>query len=260
MNVKASVNYHVESLLPQAFLFDVDGIEGNLVSPELSPTKVNVTDVREHPNTVNFNNDGITFETFESKVKSFAHNKGWTESYNREIVALLNDSIGASEVLVFDHTVRIDDLDATRKPARDVHNDYSSQSANQRLVDLVGPQKAAEYQQGSFAFVNVWRPIENIIKTSPLGFIRPSSMQRNDWLNIELIYPNRQGQILGVLANPKHDWFYRSNMTPNEVIIFNIYDNKGRPHLAHSALDIVKQESPDRPRKSIETRTLVRYA
>lgn len=259
MKVKASVNYHVESQKPQAFLFDVDGIDGNLVSPELLTTDVDVTDLRNHRGSVGFDTDGISFETHKSQITSFEQSENWRPTYDREISALLQRKIGAKEVLVFDHTVRIDDADASRKPARNVHNDYSSQGAHQRLVDLIGNQKAAEYQQGQFAFVNVWRPIEQTIVTSPLGFIRPSSMSLNDWLNIELIYPDRKGQILGVTANPKHDWFYQSNMTPNEVIIFNIYDNQGRPHLAHSALDIANQSKADVPRKSIETRTLVRY-
>ena len=85
-------------------------------------------------------------------------------------------------------------------------------------------------------------------------------MSQQDWINIELIYPDRKGQILGVKANPKHEWFYFSDMTPDNAIIFNIYDNKGRPHLAHSAIDIVEKHPVILPRKSIETRTLVRYA
>ena len=84
------------------------------------------------------------------------------------------------------------------------------------------------------------------------------------YLNIELIYPDRRGQILGVLHNPKHEWFYISDMTPEEVIIFNIYDNKGRAHLAHSALDGLSEKhssagAQNAPRKSIETRTLIRF-
>ena len=90
-------------------------------------------------------------------------------------------------------------------------------------------------------------------------------MASNDWMTIELVYPDRVGQILGVASNPGHEWFFQSKLTPDEVIIFNIYDNRGRPHLAHSALDIVAVDSVEPsdarlPRKSIETRTLVRYA
>ncbi|MFW8591335.1 CmcJ/NvfI family oxidoreductase [Glaciecola sp. 2405UD65-10] len=259
MNISATVNYHIKSNTSQAFHFDVDGIDGNLISPELVTTEVKVKDLRGQTDAVNFNDNGITFKTFPSNISAFDDSDAWHKQYNQEISQLLKSEIGASEVIVFDHTLRIDDPDALRRPARNVHNDYSSDGAEQRLVDLLGSEKANEYLQGSFAFVNVWRPIENIITSSPLGFIHPLSMQQDDWMDIELVYPTRHGQILGVAANAKHEWFYQSNMHPDEVVIFNIYDNQGRAHLAHSALDLINQAPTSVPRKSLETRTLVRY-
>ncbi len=259
MTIKATVNYHVKSQQSQAFHFDVDGIAGNLLSPELVETPVYVQDLGDGAYPVNFNDDGILFTHSPSSVSHFSNTSDWQTAYETEITELLKHSIHAQEVYVFDHTLRIDDPKATRKPARNVHNDYSSQGAHQRLADLMGTQKAREFQQGHFGFVNIWRPVEHPIITSPLGFIKPSSMQADDWMNIELIYPDREGQILGVAANPNHQWFYQANMQPEDVIIFNIYDNRGRPHLAHSALDIIGQPDSPIPRKSIETRTLVRY-
>ena len=44
--IKASVNYHIKSEQPQAFQFDVDGIVGNLISPELVAKEVKVNDLR----------------------------------------------------------------------------------------------------------------------------------------------------------------------------------------------------------------------
>ena len=259
MNIRASVNYHIHSDTAQAFRFDVDGIVGNLISPELATDEVKVQDVRSQDYALNFGNDGILFADSHSVITDFDKCSDWQTQYNQEIVDLLAQQIDAHEVIVFDHTLRIDTVDAVRKPARNVHNDYSTQGANQRLIDLIGSERATEFQKGRFGFVNVWRPIERAITSSPLGFIHPRSIEPKDWMTIELIYPDRKGQILGVGANPKHEWFYQSNMTPNEVVIFNIYDNRGQPHLAHSALDIANQPDNSPPRKSIETRTLVRY-
>lgn len=76
---------------------------------------------------------------------------------------------------------------------------------------------------------------------------------------LDLIYPDRQGQILGLARNPEHEWLYQSRMTPDEVAFFNIYDNRGRPSIAHSALDMVEDQCVTSIRKSIESRTLVRY-
>jgi hypothetical protein len=259
MQDAATVNYHIRSAEPQAFRFDVDGVIGNLVSPELVATKVKVHDLRHGALNVGFESDGITFEKHMTDVQDFEASTGWQDAYDQELRALLQATIGAEEVIVFDHTVRVDDPNAERRPARNVHNDYSRSGAEQRLIDLVGDERAAAYRAGHYGFVNVWRPVEHTIRTSPLGFIRPSSMKVEDWMTIELIYPDRLGQILGVAANDDHQWFYMSEMTPDDVAIFNIYDNKGRPFLAHSALDMDESQNVQTPRKSIESRTLVRY-
>jgi|GEM_PF-355059 len=260
MQASATVNYHIKSTEPQTFQFDVGGIIGNLLSPELVPTKVNVLDLRDNLSTVNFDDDGITFENYASRIRSFDSSENWKATYENELSSLLKDKVNAQDVIVFDHTVRIDDPSAERQPARNVHNDYSQSGAEQRLIDIVGKEEASLFQDSHYGFVNVWRPVDHIIKTSPLGFIRPSSMRADDWMTIGLIYPDRLGQILGVAVNEEHEWFYLSDMIPDEVAIFNIYDNKGRPHLAHSALDMDNENKVPFPRKSIESRTLVRYS
>ncbi|NRA28926.1 MAG: hypothetical protein HRU11_01600 [Parvularculaceae bacterium] len=259
MSVPASVNYHIKSDAPQAFRFDVDGIAGNLVSPELLTHAISVQDIRDGQFQPDFETDGIRFVDEPSQVESFDSSTSWQTVYDDELERLLKDQIGAAEVIVFDHTVRIDDPDAVRRPARNVHNDYNRAGAEQRLIDIIGAERSTDFHQSGFGFVNVWRPIGAVIESSPLGFIRPQSMVPTDWMDIGLIYPDRFGQILGVAANTAHEWFFRSRMTPDEAVIFNIYDSKGRPHLAHSALDLPGDENAARPRQSIESRTLVRY-
>ena len=260
MHIDASVNYHVKKPTPQAFKFDVDGIIGNLISPELVTTDVKVADLRDGNFKPNFQRDGIEFIEKASGVSDFESGGDWTSIYEQELTDLLKSRIGAKEVIVFDHTVRVDDPDAARRPARNVHNDYNEAGAKQRLVDLAGEDQAEVFSKAGYGFVNVWRPIENTIKSSPLGFIRPTSMQPDDWMDIDLIYTDRLGQILGVAANEAHEWFFKSHMTPNEAVIFNIYDSAGRPHLAHSALDLPSDVHASPPRKSIESRTLIRYS
>lgn len=258
MRQTATVNYHVKSPLPQAFHFDVGGQIGNLVSPELDRTTIDVVDLRHAPGGVAFETDGITFENHVSVVKDF-EGSTWRETYDAELTSLLKNTLGVEEVVVFDHTVRTDETKAERKPARNVHNDYSESAAQKRLVDILGKKRARLIGRGRYAFVNVWRPVERAITTSPLGFIRPSSVNPEDWMPIELIYPDRRGQILGVAASRTHEWFYLSGMTPDEVAIFNIYDSSGLPFLGHSALDMPGDSEATVPRKSIESRTLVWY-
>ncbi|WP_300033393.1 CmcJ/NvfI family oxidoreductase [uncultured Roseobacter sp.] len=258
MTSSATVNYHVHKDERQCFELDAGGIAGNLISPELAPTRVSVADMRAEAEPVRFERDAVEFAQAPGAVRDFTGDS-WKDLYDQELTALLMDRLGVQEVVVFDHTVRIDDPKAIRKPARNVHSDYSEDGAKHRLIDLLGTEKAAEWSGGHFAFINVWRPVEHPINSAPLGFVRPSSVASDDWILLDLIYPDRKGQIMGLVGNPAHAWVYQSKMTPDEVVFFNIYDNQGLPSIAHSALDMVEDPNVTTIRKSIESRTLVRY-
>ncbi len=258
MSRTALVNYHIHADTRQAYHIDAGGVVGELLSPPHAVTEVKLNDIRQDKQ-VSFPADSVAFLTAPSDVSSFDGSNDWQEVYNRELTSLLTKELNAKEVVVFDHTVRIDDPNSTRKPARNVHSDYSPEGANQRLVDLLGAEKAPEWAKGHFAFINIWRPIENPINSAPLGFVRPSSVQDEDWLLIDLIYPDRKGHIMGLVANDNHEWIYQSKMSPEEIAVFNIYDNRGLASIAHSALDMVEDAHVNIPRKSIESRTLIRY-
>ncbi len=258
MQATATVNYHVASPEEQAFHIDAGGESGRIIAPVLAATEIKVHDVRNGTK-VDFARDSFTFVESRSAVDDFTAPDDWKQTYDREISDLLARQIRAKETIVFDHTVRIDDPNATRKPARNVHSDYSAPGAHQRLRDLLGEEKAQEWATGHFAFINVWRPVAHPINSAPLGFVRPQSVANEDWLTIKLIYPDRIGSIMGLVAKDGHEWVYLSKMTPHEVALFNIYDNRGKPSIAHSALDMIEDHSINVPRKSIESRTLVRY-
>lgn len=253
-----SVNYHVHKAERQAFEIDADGIVGKLVSPELAPTEIAIRDTKAGEAQVTFAQDSVGYETYPSKISDFS-STDWRDTYDAELTDLLRRKLNALEVVIFDHTVREDDPNSDRKPARNVHSDYSAEGAEKRLLDILGDTRAKEWSSGHYAFINVWRPIGAPINSAPLGFVRPASVRQDDWILIDLIYPDRRGHIMGLAANPSHEWVYRSKMTPEEVAIFNIYDNRGRASIGHSAIDLVEDARITSIRKSIESRTLVRY-
>lgn len=257
MPKQGRVNYLTHKPERQAFHIDAGGVFGKLVSPELQKTTISLRDMRQE--TVEFAADSIGFLNTPSQVADFEAD-GWQETYDTELTSLLTTQIGAQEVIIFDHTVRVDDPNAQRRPARNVHSDYSKDGAESRLVDLLGAEQAAHWSKGHYGFVNIWRPVTDPINSAPLGFVHPNSVAEADWLLVDLIYPDRRGSIMGLAANPEHDWIYWPKMTPDEVAFFNIYDNQGLPSIAHSAVDRVEDPSITTIRKSIESRALVRYA
>ncbi|MEO0567865.1 MAG: CmcJ/NvfI family oxidoreductase [Pseudomonadota bacterium] len=253
-----TVNYHIHKPERQAFEIDAGGVVGRLISPELVETEVQMRDVRKGDAKVSFEKDSVAILSSPSNVRDFGQD-AWQDTYDTELSALLSKEVGAQDVVIFDHTVREDDPNSDRKPARNVHSDYSPEGAEKRLVDILGPDRAAQWAKGHYAFINVWRPVGLPINSAPLGFVRPSSVAAEDWIEIDLIYPDRKGHIMGLAANPAHEWVYQSKMTPDEVAIFNINDNSGLASIGHSAIDLIEDPSITRVRKSIESRTLVRY-
>ncbi|MDC0659372.1 CmcJ/NvfI family oxidoreductase [Leisingera sp. SS27] len=259
MQSTGSVNYHVHSDTRQAFHIDAGGVTGKLISPELAATVIDVKDVRMGDAAVRFAVDSVGFLRAPTKVTNFTAGELWKAEYDRELTDLLKQEVEARDVVIFDHTVRVDDPNSDRKPARNVHSDYSPEGAQQRLIDILGAEKAEDWSAGHYGFINIWRPVDASINSAPLGFVRPSSVEEEDWVLVDLIYPDRLGHIMGLAANDGHEWVYQSRMAPDEVAYFNIYDNRGHPSIAHSAIDLVEDASVHSIRKSIESRTLVRY-
>lgn len=254
-----SVNYHVHSDERQAYVIDAGGVSGEIVSPRHDLRQISLRDIKSKEADVSFAKDGLCFARVPSQEQEFSSDGNWVTRYDQELQTLLADQIDAQECIVFDHTVREDDPSSPRRPARNVHSDYSPEGARQRLIDILGQEKAAEWSSGHYGFVNVWRPVGQPINSAPLGFVRPNSTKDDDWILIDLVYPDRRGHIVGLVANDAHEWVYASKMGPEELVFFNIFDSDDLPSVAHSAVDLVEDPSVTTIRKSIESRTLVRY-
>jgi hypothetical protein len=197
-------------------------------------------------------------------VKDFMDDEEVTSVYYAEMERLVRRATGASEVLVFDHNIRIDDGTGTagsRIPVRIVHNDYTEGSGPRRLEALLGRERAAARLRKRFAVVNVWRSIEGVVETAPLGLIDAASVRRSDLVATDLVYPDRVGEIYEVAGNPAHRWFYFPRMEEGEVLFIKGFDSRSdiARFTPHSAFDDPDTPADAPPRKSIETRSLVFY-
>ena len=111
-----------------------------------------------------------------------------------------------------------------------------------------------------FAVINVWRPISGPVQESPIAVCDARSIAQSDWVESDLKYRDRTGEVYSITFNPHHRWFYFPQMQRDEAILLKCYDSKddGRARFtAHTAFDD-PTSPPDAPaRESIETRTLV---
>jgi hypothetical protein len=133
MTRTGTVNYHVHKPERQAFEIDAGGVVGRLISPDLVATLVAVNDVRSGGARVAFEKDGVAFANAPSAADDFS-GSDWQKTYDAELAKLLTSQLGAKEVVIFDRTLREDNPSSARKPARNVHSDYSVEGAQRRLV------------------------------------------------------------------------------------------------------------------------------
>lgn len=75
---------------------------------------------------------------------------------------------------------------------------------------------------------------------SPLAICDAQSIDADDFVASDLIYPHRRGETLAIKFNPRHQWFYFPQMQPDEAVLLKCYDSAddGRARMtAHTGFD-----------------------
>jgi hypothetical protein len=215
---------------------------------------------RLHAADFTLDRNGFALRLAPSAVRDFTDETEVTGAYYREAERIVQAELGATSVVVFDHTIR--GPNRARDPVLRVHNDYTVRSAAQRVRDLL-PQDAEALLRNRFAVVNLWRPIGRPVVASPLALCDAASFTYADLIPTDLVYSDRIGETASVRFNPSHRWVYFSGMRPDEVLLIKCHDSAtdGRARLSfHSAFADPTTPADAPPRESIELRTLVFFS
>ncbi|PNP60305.1 hypothetical protein THARTR1_00329 [Trichoderma harzianum] len=230
------------------------------------PTYVTIRDVAGEEDKYTLDKNGFQFHRHTSIEKDFLDDDQIKAQYYSETEQLLKDVTGASKIFIFDHTIRRHNPDdstgttdaALRGPVQRVHIDQSYTAAASR-VPFHLPEEAEELSKGRVQIINVWRPIKQV-QRDPLAIAEADSVAEEDLVPIGLIYPNRNGETLSVRYNEGHKWFYKSGLTPEEVLLIKCFDSKtdGRARrVPHTAFVDSTSPAGAPTRESIEIRALV---
>jgi len=229
-----------------------------------TPTLVRIRDARRAAGALSLDQHGFELRRRATAVRDLHDDARVRAVYYPEMERLVRAATGAARVVVFDHNVRVDGgagEGASRVPVRIVHNDYTERSAPRRLRDLL-PEQAARLPGRRFAVVNAWRPIVGPVRRSPLALIDAQSVAPEDLVAVDLVYPDRTGEIYEVAASAAHRWFYFPLMRSDEVLLIKGYDSldDGRARFTpHTAFDDPATPAGAPPRRSIEIRSLVLF-
>jgi hypothetical protein len=237
-------------------------------SAEYDACTVPICDLRPCADNLSLDREGFVLLTHRSKVTDFYDEKQLRQIHYPEVERLIATATGGQRVVIFDHTVRrrvVDKLDRTpgvaRQPSAHIHGDYSEGSGPQRVRDLMG-EEAETLLRRRFSIVNVWRPIRGPLRDAPLALCDATSVEYEDFVATDIVYPDRTGEYLGVTYRPSHRWFYAPDMLEDEVLVFKCFDTAidGRARFVpHSGFVDPTAPADVLPRESIELRALVFY-
>lgn len=260
--IRAKLNYIVDTGKPPVAIIDWPEMEHTANPPQYETHEVMIRDGRPLKDTFSLDVHGFVFADQPTSVTDFTDEAQRKNTYDREIQELIKKNSGASEVVVFDHTLRVGD-EATRTaikaraPVRGVHNDYTENSAPRRLRDIVGDDEAEKRMRKRFAIIQVWRPIRGNVFADPLAISDGRSIPREGFILNTRRYRDRTAETYHIAYNPTHEWFYFPEMTRDEALVFKVYDsdNSVTEFTAHTAFEDPNTPPNAPPRESIETRT-----
>jgi len=224
--------------------------------------EVVVHDARGKEDTIGLDKTGFQFIKHVSKEKDFLDEEKIKGQYYKEVEDLLKKETGAKRVFIFDHTIRRNYDSSTptsRGPVKRVHIDQTYAASVERVRLHLGDE-AERLLKSRVRLINVWRPIANPVAHNPLAVANFFSLdQEKDLVSTRHIYPQREGATFSVRYNPKHEWYYLADQTPEEVTLIKCYDSdEDRARLTpHSAFSDSTSPASAPDRQSIEVRALV---
>ena len=227
--------------------------------------EVAIHDARPIAEQLDLDRHGFALLSRETAVRDFYDDDELRRVYYPEMERLVAEATGAAKVVVFDHTIRVEDERKqterkVRAPVSGVHNDFTIRSAAQRVRDLL-PKHEAQARLGKrYGSINVWRPIVSPVENKPLVICSYDSIDDADLIPAERHYPDgRIGGIYYLAHNPAQRWFYFPRMQGDEVVLLKCFDSltDGTARwTAHGSFDDPNRPPDAKPRESIEIRTL----
>lgn len=269
--VRATFNYTKDvKQLTEIYFYESDKAK-DVHEPGDDPHEMTVTNGWDMVDSFTPDKSGFSVHDFKTDYNEWEDDEAVREKFYPEVVEFLKKSVGASRVLVFDHTIRThanaakkltqETNTSQRAPVMLVHCDYTAESGPLRVRQLL-PDEAEELLTRRVAFFNVWKPIHRVVEERPLAMCDCNSAPMDDFFKLYLRYRDRTGENYVMRHSNKHKWWYFPKITPNQVILLKTYEseNDGRARfVGHSAFQD-PTSPPDAPiRESVEIRTICFY-
>lgn len=198
--------------------------------------KIRIEDARLRAQLPSLDREGFALFPHKSAVSDFGNQEELARIYPQEIERLVLDLSGADHVAIFGRGVlRFGEHDLPEssrfhvmRPARLIHTDISD-STVAALKESSRPRENGRPIR-RYAHYNIWRVLTPPPQDIPLAVCDARSISTADLIDADLITdtpgsPESSVVLVLLRYNPRHRWWYFSNMERDEVLVFKSYDS-----------------------------------
>ena len=124
---------------------------------------------------------------------------------------------------------------------------------------------------------STWRPLVPVLEDRPLALCDYRSVNPEDFLEADRVFPDRVGEVYYLKYSEKHRWFWLEHQQPCEPFVFVMYDTMPGNHAKckiyligvlcwyvnelsdcpHVSFHNPRASPHSEPRRSVETRSIV---
>jgi hypothetical protein len=239
---------------------------------QFGPFSKNVKDGRKRLSELSLFDNGFILadHPIGGVVDNFYDEEHMRAAYYPSVKSLVKSLLPeAKAVFPTNHIPRNEGDDAYLPPHHLVHNDFTEVFLEKLCTKF--PKMASELRQNRVVMLNLWRPtaatVQKPLRRNPLALCDRQSISQADLVPTILASYGTDENPLSVNKlttftskhNEAHQWYYFSDLTRDEVMVFVTFDSHPDgdtfiPTL-HTAIDLPGQEQ-EPPRESCEIRVL----
>ena len=233
--------------------------------PPTEPRMLEIYDARPEIEQFTLDENGFCFASHPLSVLDYFSHAIVRQSYYSQCAELVSRVTGANYTVAFDHNIRDEGLVARAgvdTPVRLAHNDFT-QTSSEDCFQRVLPKTTESPPVNRYVLINVWRPLLGPVDDMPLAVCDAQSLESEDFVETDFIYPDRTSEIYSVKANPNHQWYFLDKMNTDEVLLFKCFDSDpsaAARFTAHTSFRDPRSRPNTRPRRSIEVRTIACFS
>ncbi|KAI7478522.1 hypothetical protein KC351_g8133 [Hortaea werneckii] len=234
--------------------------------------KETIRDIRSIDRPFNLDKNGFKFVRAGTSFTNWSSQPDIAKHYLQEMeTLLLREMEEVDEVQFYDARIRQSGDEGLRVEglsfnpfAKQVQRDNTDISCMEKIRNLTD-LKADFLLRGRSRIINIWRPIKHPVYDCSLAVADGSSLRADDVIECDrhLAKTGAYHDTMGVVKyRPGFEWYYRSEMEPDDVLLFKNYDSSSAVparYCLHTAFDLPPEMIPTNAptRESIEVRALV---